>query len=55
MVALSDLELESRVEGKQPEQISLKSGEFRAFEGGFTHVVKNAGNTPARLLTLEVK
>jgi quercetin dioxygenase-like cupin family protein len=55
MVALSDLELESRVEGKQPEQISLKSGEFRAFEGGFTHVLKNSGKGPARLLTLEVK
>jgi len=55
MVALSDLELESRVEGKQPEQISLKSGEFRAFEGEFTHVLKNSGKSPARLLTLEVK
>jgi hypothetical protein len=55
MFALSDLELESRVEGKQPEQISLKLGEFRAFEGGFTHVLKNSGKSPARLLTLEVK
>ena len=55
MFALSDLELESRVEGKQPEQISLKSGEFRSFEGGFTHVLKNSGKSPARLLTLEVK
>lgn len=55
MIALSDLQLEGGTEGKPIDHISLKSGEFRAYEGGFTHILKNTGKTPARFLTLEVK
>lgn len=55
LIALSNLQLEGGTEGKPIDYIALKPGEFRAYEGGFKHIIKNTGKAPARLLTLEVK
>jgi len=53
VVALSDLDLRSDVEGKEPVRTQIKSGDVRWVLGGYTHTVTNAGKAPARFVTVE--
>jgi quercetin dioxygenase-like cupin family protein len=55
LVAVSDLELRSDVEGRGPMPAELKSGDVKWLPGGFTHTVTNTGKAPARLVTVELK
>jgi quercetin dioxygenase-like cupin family protein len=53
VVAVTDLELRSDVEGKGPSVKRLKAGDIAWVEGGFTHTLTNVGNQDAKLITLE--
>lgn len=53
VVAVTDLDLRSNVEGREPSSVTLKAGEARWVPGGFTHTVTNVGTKPARLVTVE--
>lgn len=53
VVAVSDLELRSEVEGKGPVASNLKAGDVKWIPGGFTHTLTNLGRSPARLVTVE--
>ncbi|HWZ84215.1 MAG TPA: hypothetical protein VNW47_16425 [Terriglobales bacterium] len=53
LVAVSDLELRSDVEGKSPMPAQLKSGAVKWVPGGFTHTLTNVGKLPARFVTVE--
>ena len=55
VVAITDLDLRSDVEGKGPMPANLKAGEIRWVPGGFTHTITNIGKQPARLITLEFR
>src|SRR5208337_5545756 len=47
LVAISDLDLRSDVEGKGPTRVTLKAGDVKWVDGGFTHTVTNTGSQPA--------
>jgi len=53
VVALSDLDLRSNVDGKGPVSARLKSGEAQWIKGSFTHTLTNAGKQTAKFVTLE--
>ena len=53
VVAVTDLDLRSDVEGKGPQQIQLKAREVAWGKGGDTHTVTNTGKQNARLITIE--
>jgi quercetin dioxygenase-like cupin family protein len=53
VVAVSDLDLRSDVEGQGPMPTKLKAGDIKWLPGGYTHTVTNTGNHAARLVTLE--
>jgi len=53
VVAVSDLDLRSDVEGQGPIPEKLKAGDVKWLPGGYTHTVTNVGNTPARIVSLE--
>ena len=53
LVAVSDLDLRSDVEGRAPTLAKFKSGEIKWLPGGYTHTVTNVGKSPARLVTVE--
>ena len=53
VVAVSDLELRSDIEGKGPVTSNLKAGDVKWIPGGFTHTLTNVGKSPARLVTVE--
>lgn len=53
IVALTDLDLRSDVEGKAPMSAQISSGDVRWVPGGFTHTLTNAGKAPARFVTVE--
>ncbi len=53
VVAVSDLNLRSDVEGKGPSQIQLKAGDMAWVKGGVTHTLTNAGQQNAKFITLE--
>ena len=53
VVALTDLDLRSNVEGKAPVSARLKSGEAQWIKGGVTHTLTNVGKQPAKFVTLE--
>jgi quercetin dioxygenase-like cupin family protein len=55
VVAVSDLELRSDVEGRGPVTTHLKAGDVRWQPGGYTHTLTNTGKSPARLVTVEFK
>ena len=55
VVALTDYELRSDVEGKGSERITMKRGESRWTAGGYTHIVTNSGQHPAKFITLEFR
>ena len=53
VVAVSDIELRSDVEGKGSSVSKLKSGEVMWLKGGYTHSLMNVGKNPAKWVTLE--
>jgi quercetin dioxygenase-like cupin family protein len=53
VVAVSDLDLRSDVEGKGPTAAKLKSGDIAWVKGAFTHTLTNVGQQPAKFVTLE--
>ena len=55
VVAVSDLELRSDVEGKGPTPATIKAGDVRWVPGGYTHTLTNTGKGRARLVTVEFR
>jgi quercetin dioxygenase-like cupin family protein len=55
LVAVSDLDLRSDVEGQGPMPGRFKSGDVKWLPGGYTHTLTNTGKAPARLVTVEFK
>jgi len=53
VVAVSDLDLLSDVEGKGPMPGKFKAGDVKWLPGGYTHTLTNVGQKPARLVTVE--
>jgi quercetin dioxygenase-like cupin family protein len=53
MVALSDFDIRSDVEGMSPVPGKFKSGAIKWLPGGYTHTLTNVGKSPARLVTVE--
>jgi quercetin dioxygenase-like cupin family protein len=53
VVAITDLDLRSDVEGKGPMPGKFKSGDVKWLPGGYTHTLTNVGKNPARFVTVE--
>ena len=54
VLAITDLDLETAVEGQPVKHVRLKSGEVAwAADGGFAHTVMNAGHESAKFVALE--
>jgi quercetin dioxygenase-like cupin family protein len=53
VVALTDLELSTAVEGKAPRTVTQKASEFKWLPGGYKHTLTNLGKQPAKYITLE--
>jgi quercetin dioxygenase-like cupin family protein len=53
VVAVSDLDLRSDVEGKGPMPGKLSSGDVKWLPGGYTHTLTNTGKSKARFVILE--
>lgn len=53
MVAVSDLDLRSDVDGQGPMPGHFKSGDVKWLPGGYTHTLTNTGKQQAKLLTVE--
>jgi beta-alanine degradation protein BauB len=53
VVAISDLDLRSDVEGKPALSAQLKSGDIKWIAGGYTHTLINIGKGQAKFVTLE--
>ncbi|MBZ5548634.1 MAG: hypothetical protein LAO22_11880 [Acidobacteriia bacterium] len=54
LVAVSDLEVRSDVEGMGPMPGTFKAGEVKWLPGGYTHTLTNTGAHAARFVTVEV-
>jgi len=55
LVAVSDLELRSDVDGQGPMPGKFISGDIKWLPGGYTHTVTNTGQRVARFVTVEFK
>ena len=53
LVAVSDLDLRSDVEGMAPMPGKFKSGDVKWLPGGYAHTLANVGKSPARFVTVE--
>jgi hypothetical protein len=53
VIAITDLNLRSDIEGKGATNVQLKAGEATWAKGDVTHTVTNVGSQNARLITLE--
>ena len=53
LVAVTDLDLRSDVEGMGPMPGKFKSGDVKWLPGGYTHTLTNVGKSPARFVTVE--
>jgi quercetin dioxygenase-like cupin family protein len=53
LVAVSDLDMRSDVEGMSPMPGHLKSGEVKWLPGGYTHTLTNVGKQEAKFIALE--
>lgn len=53
LVAVSDLDLRSDIEGTGPLQGKFKAGDVKWFAGEYTHTMTNTGTRPARFVTVE--
>jgi quercetin dioxygenase-like cupin family protein len=55
MVAVTDLDLRSDVDGQGPMPGKFKSGDAKWLPGGYTHTLTNTGKQPAKLITVEFR
>jgi quercetin dioxygenase-like cupin family protein len=55
LVAVSDLELRSEVDGQGPMPGKFKAGDIKWLPGGYTHTLTNTGASVARFVTVEFK
>ncbi len=53
LVAITDLDVRSDVEGMGPMPGKFKSGDIKWLPGGYTHTLTNVGKIPARFVTVE--
>jgi quercetin dioxygenase-like cupin family protein len=53
LVAVTDLDIRSDVEGTGPMPGKFKSGDVKWLPGGYTHTLTNVGKSPARFATVE--
>ena len=53
LVAITDLDIRSDVEGMGPMPGKFKSGDVKWLPGGYTHTLTNVGKRPARFVTVE--
>jgi len=53
LVAVTDLEVRSDVEGMGPMPGKFKSGDAKWLPGSYTHTMTNVGKSPARFVTVE--
>jgi quercetin dioxygenase-like cupin family protein len=53
VVAITDLDLRSDVEGMGPMPGRFKSGDVKWLPGDYTHTLTNVGKSPARFVTVE--
>jgi oxalate decarboxylase/phosphoglucose isomerase-like protein (cupin superfamily) len=53
LVAVSDLDLRSDVDGQGPMPAHFKSGDSKWLPGNYSHTVTNTGKQPAKFVTLE--
>jgi quercetin dioxygenase-like cupin family protein len=53
VVAITDIDLRSDIEGRGPTPAQLKSGDIKWVPGGYTHTVTNVGKQPAKFVTVE--
>ena len=53
VIAVSDLELRSEVEGKSPVPVKMKAGDVNWVPGGYSHTVTNTGQQEAWFVALE--
>ncbi len=53
VVALTDLDVRSDVEGQSPMPGHIKSGDVKWLPGGYTHTLTNTGKQEAKFVTLE--
>jgi quercetin dioxygenase-like cupin family protein len=53
LVAVTDLDLRSDIEGNAPAQIQLKAGDIAWTKGDSTHALTNIGKQNAKLITVE--
>ncbi len=53
VVAVSDLDLRSDVEGQPPAPVHFKSRESKWLPGGYSHTITNTSPKPAKWITLE--
>jgi len=53
VVAITDIDLRSDIEGRGPTPAQLKSGDIKWVQGGLTHTVTNVGKQTAKFVTVE--
>jgi oxalate decarboxylase/phosphoglucose isomerase-like protein (cupin superfamily) len=53
LIAVSDLDLRSDIEGQTPTPAQFKSGDSKWLPGGYSHTITNTGPKPAKFVTLE--
>jgi quercetin dioxygenase-like cupin family protein len=53
LVAITDLDIRSDVEGTGPMPGKFKSGDIKWLPGGYTHTLTNVGKIPAKFVTVE--
>ncbi len=53
LVAITDLEVRSDVQGQGPMPGHFKAGQSKWLPGGYTHTLTNVGQHPAKFVTLE--
>jgi quercetin dioxygenase-like cupin family protein len=53
VVALTDYELRSDVQGKPPSKFTMKQGETNWVPGGYSHTLMNTGHTAAKFIAVE--
>jgi quercetin dioxygenase-like cupin family protein len=53
LVAVTDLDVQSNVEGMGPMPGKFKAGDVKWLPGGYTHTLTNVGKNPARFVTVE--
>jgi len=53
VVAITDLDVRSDIEGKAPIAAQMKSGDIKWLAGNYTHTLTNTGKQPAKFVTLE--